>query len=453
MHRFLLCLLSLFIFGCGKPSAPSWDLILVSVDTLRADRLPFYGHNRATAGDVDELGTPAWLANNGVVWENCWAPAGKTLPSLGTFWTGLDPLEHGGLSNRHVVTGKSVAESFQSLGFATHAAVANLSLSPACGLARGFDSYVVLAREQEPKIPRYLLSKAEMPIAQGESLLLWAHFMAPHQPYSPPAFSKGTWSDLSGPPGNHELIGGVHRNPATLTPELRAHLRGLYDEEILATSLWIQEFLAGLDSFYRNAGRGGLLDNARVVFFSDHGEELGDRLGYFPHAKSLYSGVIRVPLAVAGLGVEQGKRIQESLGLGHVLPHVLGEDIDAGETFFSSWFGEFFSVREEDWTLIHNPGSDSFGPREPPRDVPYPYPDFALFNRRVDPLEQKNVASDYPEVTDSLLRSLYQWYGNLKLVEPGVPEGLDPSVLAELGYPESLVGSAHVPWPDREGPR
>ena len=84
----LLVGMGLALFGCGEAPAPRWDLVLVSVDTLRADRLPFYGSPRATAGNPADLGSPAWLAEQGSIWENCWAPAGKTLPSLGTFWTG-----------------------------------------------------------------------------------------------------------------------------------------------------------------------------------------------------------------------------------------------------------------------------------------------------------------------------------------------------------------------------
>jgi hypothetical protein len=453
MRGLLLVGMCLGLVGCGESTAPRWDLVLVSVDTLRADRLPFYGSPRATAGNPEDLGSPAWLAKQGSVWENCWAPAGKTLPSLGTFWTGLDPLEHGGLSNRHAVLRRSFAEELQSGGFATHAAVANLSLGPLCGLAKGFDSYAVLAREREPQIPGHLLAKARSSISNGSPLLLWAHFMAPHQPYSPPSSVAGQWTDPAGPPGSHEILAGVHRKPETLTSELKGHLRGLYDEEVLAASLWVQELLQGLDSMYRSSGRGGLLDNAVVVFFSDHGEELGDRHGYFPHAKSLYSGVIRVPLVIAGPGRKAGTRIQEGKALGGVLPSLLAENAGSPEAFFSSWLGEYFAVREGPWTLVHNPGGDSSGPREPPRDVPYPYPPFALFDRRSDPLEQVDVAADHPEVVHRLFGLLDQWYRGLDMAEPGIPEGMDPAILAALGYPESLEAESRAPWPHAEGPR
>ncbi len=84
------------------------DLVIVSIDTLRADRLPFYGGANATGGSVEEPWSLSWLAQQGTVLEQVWAPAGLTLPSFGSFWTGLAPLEHGTTTNH----GKVRAQNF-----------------------------------------------------------------------------------------------------------------------------------------------------------------------------------------------------------------------------------------------------------------------------------------------------------------------------------------------------
>jgi len=435
------CVLS----SCGHSASKDFDLILVSVDTLRADHLGIYGASRQPDGLASDPFSLAWLAEQGLVWDSAWAPAGKTLPSLGTFWSGQFPLEHGGLSNKHSVRAPLESERLNQAGWKTAARVANRSLYPPNGLARGFETYEVLWGEQEKEIGPSLLQATRPWVQQQKRFVIWGHWMAPHQPYGPPPpyDRQYTWG---GPKGENQLLADLHRNPARATPELREHLLGLYDGEVAWSADAIQSFLKGLDAQYQASGRGSLLENARVVFFSDHGEELGDRFGYFMHAKSLYSGVIQVPMVMAGVGIPSRTRSDTLMSLADALPFLLRDELPDQDFVFSAWQGEFFSARNAEWTLIHNPCQNEHGPNEKPHDTPYVYPALALYYRATDPLEKKNVAQEHPEVVRAMLGALHTWYGELNLAPPGIPPGIDPSILEQLGYTSGFENNPCEPW-------
>lgn len=434
--------------ACGGESARPPDLILVSVDTLRADRLPFYGAERDTGGDPERAFTPAWLAAQGTLFETCWAPAGQTLPSLGGFWTGLPPLEHGATRNEGRLAVPTRLQEWRASGRFQDALalVANRALGPGCGLEQGFarGDYGVMAKELEPNIPDAMLARTREPIADGRRLLVWTHFMSPHQPYEPresPYAPKPPWR------ADNDFLYGVHRRGA-MEEGLREQIRALYDAEVREASESVRRVLAGLDAQYREAGRGGLLENAVVVFFSDHGEELGERHGYSMHAKSLYSGVIRVPLLVAGPGWTAGARRAAPLGLGEVLPLVLDGVEPAPGPHFAAWRAEFYAARDERWTLVHSPGGEGLSPREPPYDGAYPYPLLALYDRSTDPFEQRDVSAEHPAETRRLLAALGSWYDGLALRD-GLNEAVDQDVLADLGYVDGKEpGQGAVPRPD-----
>jgi len=431
--------------GCGKPAAPGFDLILISVDTLRADRMGVYGAERPTCGDVAQPFSIAWLAQQGTLWEQAWAPAGKTLPSLGSFWTGLFPLEHGGVSNKHTVVARLKSEELAAKGWKLAARVANRSLYPANGLARGFDSYQVLWGEKENQIPQSLVQVASPWIRQKQPLLLWAHFMKPHQPYAPTPPFAGRFT-TTGPEGSNQVLADLHRDAGRANPELVEHLKGLYDEEILGTTDLVQRLLVSLDHQYRSAGRGSLMENARIVFFSDHGEELADRHGYFMHAKSLYSGVIQIPVILAGCGIPAGQRRSEILRLEELFSLALEDRAPAGGVHYSAWQAEYFAARNEQWTLVHNPCNNLQGPREKPLDAPYLYPTVGLFHRPTDPLEQNDVSAQNPEIVIQLLDGMVAWYSDLEITPPGIPAGINPTILEQLGYADGFEDNPCAPW-------
>lgn len=424
------------VLGAEKPL----DLVVVSIDTLRADRLPFYGAERATGGDPAQKWSLSWIGANSTLFEQVWAPAGVTQPSFGSFWTGLSTLEHGAARNRQIVLAPTYAMQLAASGWQAHASVSNFILRPGQGLDRGFDSYQVNPKALEPTGPAKLLAKTSADVAAKKRSLIWAHYMAPHQPYEPHANYRGRWSSATGIAANNDTLYAIHREPKTADAATLEHLRSLYDEEILTANDYVMEFLTGLDAQYQKAGRGGLLDNAVVVFMSDHGEGLADHGSYFMHAKSLYSGVIQVPLMVLGGDWQQGQRIARAVSLQEVMPMVLNGAQPQTRVHCSSWADSFYAARDERFTLIHNPTGDVQGPLEPPKDVAFTYPQVALFDRDADPLEQHDVAAQYPDETRRMLNALHDWYYALDIEENRdlAPLTVEEQALyEELGYTAS----------------
>ncbi len=452
MMRLAALLTGIALLFCERSKPlPEHDFIFISIDTLRADHLPFYGYGRTTSGTASERFSLAWLAEQGEVWEQCWSPVGKTLPALGSFWTGEHPLEHGAVANSTPLQASSRARRFQRRGYHTVARVANRALGAEMGLADGFEDYALAPGAQEGSIPVYMMAAAAPAIAAGEPLMLWAHFMAPHQPYAPPpAYQRRFMRDDEAldPLGSNEVLSAFHHDPDSLTPDLHQHMVNLYDAEIVAAAAWVRQLLSSLDQAYADAGRGGLLDNAVVVFFSDHGEELGERAGYFMHAKSLYRGVLRVPLVIAGPGHSAGRRTQP-IALEEVLPWVLDQRPPAGGPFYSSWQTQFYGVRDARWTLLHNPCANPLGPLEPPVDAAYPYAEVALYDRSVDANESNDVAAAHPQEVRRLLGLMRSWYQDLERPEPRFL-GQDPQarqqILANLGYLDEVPDEVCPPW-------
>ncbi len=454
----LVLLVSAFLacgLGCGKSAVlatsewfPERDFIFVSIDTLRADHLSSYGYPRATDGDATDPWSLAWLATQSRQYQTCWAPIGKTLPSLSSFWTGLFPLEHGAISNYSGLQKPTFALLFKEHGYQTHAVVANATL-PGSGIDQGFDSFGLAWRDQEKYLGPQLLDKAEAAITSGEKLMLWAHWMSPHQPYSPVDEFATTYTQRQKPKADNNLLYSFHRDPSLLSAEDKQYCIDLYDAEILTATSRLQEFLKGLDKRYRDAGRGGLKENAVIVFFSDHGEELADRQGYFLHAKSLFSGVLKVPLFICAPGMPTGK-VNEPISLQRILPWLLKGENPMQIGFPGSWQTEYYSWRQGDWTLIHNPGNSKTGPLEPPEDAQYSYPEVALFNRSSDPLEFQDVSEANLAITEQMLGDLFRWYSGLSRVEPKFLPGKDPQLrrqdMVDLGYLDSVPDNVVQPW-------
>ena len=457
--KYIWALIGFLFFGCSPaPQSKTFligddsrDLILVSIDTLRASRLSFYDSlytspRQNLEGEVEDDFTLAWLFNNGTVYSNVWASSGKTLPSLASFFTGLTPFEHGALSNTMRVLKPTMVVDWKNAGGRAHARVANRALHPFCGLKEGFDSYAVRAKANEPNLGRELVNAATPDIKESKRLLLWAHFMAPHQPYEP--IEPYRTQSLVGPSilANNQSLMLAHKNPSAEEENFSAY-RDLYDAEIATANQYMHEFFTLLDEQYRNAGRGGLLDNAIIVFFSDHGEELADRHGYFLHAKSLYRSVIQVPLVI----VDKDKSfevVKEDIALQEVLSHLLNGTPLSGGPFFATWHDQFFAMRDERFTFVHNPQSNIHGPIEPPKDVPYFYPDVALYDRLNDPFELSNIAAQNPEKVKEMGSALYEWYSQVNATPGESSDYLDPETLSELGYGGEIdVESLEEPGP------
>jgi len=286
--------------------APPANLVLVSLDTLRADRLPSYGYRRNTAPFLE-----ARLARDGALFERAYSAASTTGPSHLTVFTSLTPSGHGLrsdiLKSRLAPEIPTLAERLRDVGFATGAVTENGALAFGSGIERGFESYREFHPTGDPPHraeTTFAAGRAWLERNRDQRFLLFLQTYEVHTPYRAPADTPaldGTPPKLaSGPPGLHV------RND--WQPDA-------YDREIRYTDRALQEFVEGLE-------RAGLLENTLLVVFSDHGEAFLEH-GYMHHGGGIHDEVLHVPLIFLGPGVDAGTRVSAPVGLVDMLPTLL----------------------------------------------------------------------------------------------------------------------------------
>jgi arylsulfatase A-like enzyme len=298
------------------------NVLVLLVDTMRADHLGCYGATPSPSPNLDAL------AAGGLVFTQAIAQASWTLPSVASIFTGLLPRSHG-------ATGKDIdtdvdaawgfladgvvtwAEAASRAGITTVGVSANPLVSRGTNLVQGFETFVELP--WNPREKRWGTA-AEVNTAfldwlapnRGHRFLAYLHYMEPHDPYTP---SPEFWP--SPPPGiRADLAAGwvldVSKEMnagrgALLPPEHLAYLRALYDGEIRTWDAELPSLLAGLE-------RLGLRDSTVVIVTADHGEEFQEH-GLLLHRSHLYDELLRVPLVVAGPGIPAGRRDEQVQGI------------------------------------------------------------------------------------------------------------------------------------------
>ena len=286
-------LVALLIVGCSPtppPAAPAntaRNLLLITIDTLRADRVGAYGYAPARTRNLDAL------ARDGVRFDRAFATAPITLTSHASLLTGLYPPGHGARHNgmRLQPGTLTLATLLRNQGFATAAFVAAFPLDRRFGLDAGFDAYSDrLPRDGRGRAlnerPGHVVADeaiAWLAAHRGRPFFLWAHFFEPHAPYGDP----------------------------TLGPARPAQSR--YDEEVSIAD--------------RDAGR--VIDAARegredtlVIVAGDHGEAFGEH-GEIGHSLFVYDTTLRVPLIIQGPGVPAGRAVRGPVTLVDVAPTVM----------------------------------------------------------------------------------------------------------------------------------
>ncbi len=281
------------------------NVLVISIDTLRADHLGFHGYTRATSPNLD-----AFVAT-GAVFERAISTAPWTLPSYGTLFTGLEPARHrAGISARReaafgsgeglpgadyqslVPDVPTLASTFAADGYLTKALSSNPFLDPASSIDRGFDSFVQYLNRAQAGVDlatRWIADQGDAP------WFLFLHLMDPHMPYTPPApydtrFSK---TALRTYPGHPHSIESLRAEPPSA--ELQQLLVDSYDGEIAYTDAQIGRLLDELR-------RSGVLEHTIVVVHADHGEEFWDH-GGFEHGHTLFDETLHVPLAFVAPGL------------------------------------------------------------------------------------------------------------------------------------------------------
>lgn len=320
-QRLLLALIASLpvLLGCEARAGKS-AVVLIIVDTLRADHVGAYGHERPTTPHLDR-----WM-QQGRRFDSAHSVAPWTLPATASLYTGLYPERHGaGFRFRQLqfssLSGEveTLAERLAAEGLTTAAVVANVYLGPQFGLHRGFGRFADLGGDEtqaaataDRVVDQALAWLAEL----GDRFFLVVHLIDPHLPYDAPAplggrFTDGTTSSLALPIAERK---GVVGRLGELTAADRELVAAAYDEEIAYADLQLARLFSELE-------RRGILDEGLVVLTSDHGEELFDHQG-FEHGHSFYQELLRVPLVFWGRGVEPGSSA-EVVSLIDLMPTVL----------------------------------------------------------------------------------------------------------------------------------
>ncbi|MEJ2085990.1 MAG: sulfatase [Acidobacteriota bacterium] len=274
-------------------------MVLIVIDTLRADHLGLYGYPRPTSPNLD-----SW-ARRGVVFDQAYSSSPWTLPTFGSILTGLVPSRHGA-GERARDSGKrwkraplrdSVAtlpEALAASGWQTAAVVSNPFLREHFGLSRGFQIYdYERGRTATAVIDRSLELIEQL---RGRPFLLMVHLIDPHLPYRAPKPWRGTFADDSAEQeigkSRKEIIAAIDE----LSDDERQAIIDRYDEEVLFVDHEVGRFLDALE-------RQGLLDDSLIALTADHGEELFDR-GYFEHGHAMHQELLRVPLILWSSNLE-----------------------------------------------------------------------------------------------------------------------------------------------------
>ncbi len=285
---------AVFWFRGDAPPAPTTaskpNVLLITLDTTRADRLGSYGYGRAATPNLDRL------AARGVRFAQALSSAPLTLPSHASLMTGRQPYSHGVRNNGYFALSPDVAtlaQSFAAAGYDTAAFVSSFVLDRQFGLARGFSAYNdtldhepaggAASLELERRGDRTVAAATEWLAARqpGKPYFLWVHLYDPHEPYAAPSPLREQFSSQP------------------------------YDGEIAFV-----DSLAGV-LIGKTAGSPGL-----IVVAGDHGESLGDH-GESTHGLFVYESALHVPLIFAGAGVRNPAVVNEPVRLIDVAPTML----------------------------------------------------------------------------------------------------------------------------------
>ncbi len=292
-------------------------MVLVSIDTLRADHLGLYGYGRPTSPVVDAL------ARESAVFEQALSTSPWTLPAHGSLLTGLYPSRHGLTSHeRYLASGQATLSLFFSrAGYRTAAVVNSHNLGPDFGLDRGFQQYRYVEESADRREPsREITDQAIQWVGEaGEKpLFLFLHYYDVHSDYaSLPEFESDFLRPYDGiADGTTAQLAGYREGTVSLSAADAPNLIDRYDAGIRQMDAEIGRFL----DFLR---KGGYWEDTLFVLTSDHGEEFFEHGGVL-HGQTQYQEVLHVPLLVKGPGIPGGRRVKTPVSLVDIAPTLLG---------------------------------------------------------------------------------------------------------------------------------
>ncbi len=459
--------------GCGTARSrhPPANLLLVTLDTLRADHLRAWGYPRATSPHLDRL------AAAGFVFAQAWAQWPKTGPSFASLLTSTYPKDNGLVRKVGVPLPlglRLLSEELRAAGFANHAVVANGALASEFGYGQGFDSYVetwklegfpgLEAATRGAVVTREALRVATA-IDPTRPFFLWVHYLDPHAPYAPPEPWAGRFvGDAHYDPtrlvpvgsGQQREMGGIGRSQVLSGHREQAFYVARYDAEIAYADAMMGELLAGLE-------RSGLLERTLVAVTADHGESLGEHDYYFRHGRLPFETCLHVPLLFhlpdrirpgrdeapvelvdlaptllefAGVELEAGRWMQGR----SLAPRLAGRGprpsyahAESGYAVDRNWQR---AIRDDRLKLVFAPWLHD------QRYIGGPGQPFTLYDLAEDPGETHNLVAERPEDFARLRDALLAWweapaFATLVDDEEGTPPEMGPETrdhLEALGY-------------------
>lgn len=414
------------------------NLLLITVDTLRADRLGAYGYPLATSPNIDKL------AGRGFLFETAIAPRGMTWPSLASVHSGLLPRRTGVRTNgQHVPKEiRTLAESLRNAGYTNRAFVSN-----ACAMTRqGFETRECGLTDTE------ISGKVAAALTEQSSdapWFIWAHYFATHSPYEPKEdHDLFRQPDYRGPvTGVRDELNALVAERAVLDADDLTELDGYYDGEVRTVD---HEVAKVLDALTTNSSS----EDTVVVFLADHGEDLYEHNGYFFHACSIYDSSLHVPWILSlPDGEGSGHRVpgvvelvdvlptladllgletRQSLDGRSLLPRLEGESPSGEPSALSEYYNReideaIYTLRTDRWRYVYNPRE--LTPQCLPKGDFYAVEREELYDLQSDPGERNNVVAEHPEVVGELRRTMRE---KLKQSPTGAAVAFDESLREEL---------------------
>lgn len=429
-----LLLLPAVSAGCTRPPGPR--VLLITLDTTRADRLTPYGSARDTAPALDRI------ARGGVRFTRAYAAMPTTDPSHTTFLTGVHPRRHGVTRNglRAVDGLPSLPARFQARGFPTAAFLSRRHLDPRELNIPGFDR--VDGAERGERRAAETASRALDWLDRHEEggWFLWVHLFDPHAPYDPPAPYDSRFG--SGPPerrlGSHGWLAPGERYPA----EVLQRNVALYDGEISGMDEWVGRLVAAAEALPG--------DPPLVVVAADHGESLGELEGRFryafAHGEFLYDHQVRIPLIFRWKGeLPEGGVVRELFAAADLAPTILelvgdeglaGEDGTARAALVRGRGGagaEQVVVQRRSFANPEQPrlaGEEFALIRGSRKLIVNELEGAELYDLDADPGEEKDIAPFEPATVAELTERLRAWLRSHPPAGPG--EGPDREKLEQL---------------------
>ena len=313
----LLALAGLAACSREQPRPP--DVLLITVDTLRADHVGPYGYPRETTPNLSRRFA------DGAVYLRSYSTESSTSPSVVSFLSGLLPQEHRvRLLYQLMPEDVALATDLLPAGYQKAAFVSNVVLTDeALGIADRFDHYDDFVDEKEPRRLVFernarrtsdaVVEWLEQGYDPRRPLFLWVHYIDPHGPYQPPGDNPFEFRSEQPQPINNLRVPNYTRVPGV---EDGNYYVDRYDEEIAYADAQIERVFAAYERLRP-------FDEALVVFTADHGESMMEHQRWFTHSYHVHEELVRVPLLVRGPGVPRARVGALASGI-DVAPTILG---------------------------------------------------------------------------------------------------------------------------------